>query len=134
MRGNAFRQPFAPFQEFAVFCALPPLLCPEMGARPISEDHPADQIVRGFQIHEITKDHVANDFQAKAKLKDGPLGFLIKIIDQLGGSVFRNFTEQVQHSRRVFAKRSLKHGDGRLIAPGPVGFPHLQTGENKGSD
>ena len=114
-----------------MFCALPSLLRPEMGARPISEDYPADQIVRGLQIHEITKDHVANDFQAKAKLKDGPLGFLIKSIDQLGGSVFRNFTEQVKHSRRVFAERGLKHGDGCLIAPGTVGFPHLQTGENK---
>ena len=45
-----------------------------------------------------------------------------------------NFTEQIQHSRRVFAKRSLKHGDGCLIGPGTVGWPHLQAGENKGPD
>ena len=51
------------------------------------------------EIDQFAIDHETHDFEAQPKFENGPLRFLVKIIDRLCWRVFRNRGEHVEHER-----------------------------------
>ena len=70
--------------------------------------------------NQIAIDRETHNFEPEAKFENGPLLFLIKIIDRLSGRVFWNRREHFQHEHRILTERSVENGDCGPVPPGLV--------------
>jgi hypothetical protein len=71
--GPAFRdsrcEPFAPFSKFRVACLNALVIRPSFGTRPENQRVAAKQIIGCIEFHNPAKNHIANRFQPRCKLK-----------------------------------------------------------------